>query len=376
MKNFRDFIITTTNSLEGYEVSNYLGVVSAHIVTGTGFFSDFAASFSDVFGGRSNSYEKQLNSIKQEVMSRLKAEAVSRNANAILGMRVDFDEISGKGKTMFMVTAVGTAVKIVSNRQDKSPVDTEIAEELVSAEQIKTIMTKNEFIDGANNRILCLGNESNWKTIIELNIVELIPFILEESQKIKTGTAVGFNDPYTKDNATSIFKKYSSIFVSQLPRVAAIDFLYQMIENSEFADFAIDLIKENELVDYSKILEFLESDNFSIKKKALKILLFDKPSYSMADKVLIEEIVYKLNGAFPELGSRYDKKAMLSSKVQNVWKCNCGKSSSNEGEYCYACGKDINGFAGTDTKPDEVKEYLQSKRSIIENLLEYQLSNE
>jgi hypothetical protein len=44
-------------------------------------------------------------------------------ANAIIGLKVDFDEISGKGKSMFMMSALGTAVyvKYDSNLETKKP---------------------------------------------------------------------------------------------------------------------------------------------------------------------------------------------------------------------------------------------------------------
>ena len=46
-----DFIITTTNSVDNYEVKEYLGVVNANFVAGTNFINDFFASMSDFFGG-------------------------------------------------------------------------------------------------------------------------------------------------------------------------------------------------------------------------------------------------------------------------------------------------------------------------------------
>ena len=45
-------IVTTTNSIEGYTIRKYLGVVNANVVIGTNLFSDIAASLTDVFGGR------------------------------------------------------------------------------------------------------------------------------------------------------------------------------------------------------------------------------------------------------------------------------------------------------------------------------------
>ena len=53
-------IITTTNNVENYVVDKYLGVITANLVIGTNFFSDFVASLSDFFGGMSGTYRKQM----------------------------------------------------------------------------------------------------------------------------------------------------------------------------------------------------------------------------------------------------------------------------------------------------------------------------
>ena len=78
-------IITTTNNIENYSIKQYLGVVNANIVIGANLFSDFAASLTDIFGGRSNTYQNKLNTIYTEVMAELKAKAKSFQADAIGG---------------------------------------------------------------------------------------------------------------------------------------------------------------------------------------------------------------------------------------------------------------------------------------------------
>lgn len=112
-------IVTTTNNIEGYTVKRYLGVVNANVVIGTNLFSDIAASLTDVFGGRSGSYKSKLNTIYDEVMKELTEKAKSYHADAIVGLHVDFDEISGGGKSMFMVSASGTAVTLEKNIEDR-----------------------------------------------------------------------------------------------------------------------------------------------------------------------------------------------------------------------------------------------------------------
>lgn len=103
-------IITTTHQIAGYKIENYLGLVNANQVIGANLIADFMASFSDVFGGSSGAYRERLDVLYKDVKNLLEQKASSIGANAILGVHIDFDEISGKGKSMFMITAYGTAV--------------------------------------------------------------------------------------------------------------------------------------------------------------------------------------------------------------------------------------------------------------------------
>lgn len=112
-------VITTTNNIENRVVKEYINVVCSNIVIGANIFSDIAASFTDFFGGRSESYQSKLKSIYDEVTRDLIDKASSLGANAILGFHVDFDEVSGGGKSMFMVSASGTAVKTESRNSDR-----------------------------------------------------------------------------------------------------------------------------------------------------------------------------------------------------------------------------------------------------------------
>lgn len=106
-------IITTTHKIVGYKIESYLGLVNANQVIGANLIADFMASFSDVFGGTSGAYRERLDVLYRDVTNLLEQKANSIGANAILGVHIDFDEISGKGKSMFMITAYGTAVIIM-----------------------------------------------------------------------------------------------------------------------------------------------------------------------------------------------------------------------------------------------------------------------
>ena len=111
-------IVSTTNDIKGYEINKYIGLVNANIVIGANVFSDFFASFTDVLGGNSDSYESILDKIYKQALNQLIEKASLIGANALLGIHFDFDEISGKGKSMFMVTAIGTAVQVGKPKGD------------------------------------------------------------------------------------------------------------------------------------------------------------------------------------------------------------------------------------------------------------------
>jgi uncharacterized protein YbjQ (UPF0145 family) len=102
-------IISTTNSLEGHKVTQYLGIVSGETIIGANVFKDFFASITDIVGGRAGSYERVLREAKATAMAEMEMQARSFGANAIIGIDLDYETIRDG---MLMVTASGTAVKI------------------------------------------------------------------------------------------------------------------------------------------------------------------------------------------------------------------------------------------------------------------------
>jgi uncharacterized protein YbjQ (UPF0145 family) len=102
-------IVTTTPSVEGKAVREYLGVVAGEAILGANIFKDFGAGIRDVIGGRSAGYEKDLKKGRETALAELQQEAEALGANAVLGVDIDYETLKG---SMLMVTASGTAVKI------------------------------------------------------------------------------------------------------------------------------------------------------------------------------------------------------------------------------------------------------------------------
>jgi len=102
-------ILTTTNTVEGKPIQQYLGIVTGETIIGANVIKDFMAGLTDFFGGRSGAYEKVLQEGRNESLAEMKAKAAAMGADAIVGIDLDFETV-GRG-SMLMVIATGTAVK-------------------------------------------------------------------------------------------------------------------------------------------------------------------------------------------------------------------------------------------------------------------------
>ncbi|WP_134087800.1 heavy metal-binding domain-containing protein [Olivibacter sp. XZL3] len=102
-------LITTTPNVEGKKIVKYIGLVSGETIIGANFIRDIFAGIRDFVGGRSNSYEKVLREAKDTAVFEMQQYAASIGANAVVGVDLDYETV-GKGGSMLMVTASGTAV--------------------------------------------------------------------------------------------------------------------------------------------------------------------------------------------------------------------------------------------------------------------------
>ena len=75
-------IVTTTHTVEGRQIVDYLGIVTGEAILGANIFRDVFASIRDVFGG-----------------------------DALVGVDLDY-QVLGKRGSMLMIAVNGTAVKL------------------------------------------------------------------------------------------------------------------------------------------------------------------------------------------------------------------------------------------------------------------------
>ncbi|HRF85677.1 MAG TPA: heavy metal-binding domain-containing protein [Alloprevotella sp.] len=102
-------ILSTTPTLEGHPIQQYMGIVTAQTIIGANAIRDFMAGLRDFFGGRSGSYEEVLRKAKATALEELSGQAAERGANAVVGIKLDYETVGANG-SMLMVVASGTAV--------------------------------------------------------------------------------------------------------------------------------------------------------------------------------------------------------------------------------------------------------------------------
>ena len=103
-------IITTTPSIEGKRITEYLGIVTGEAIMGANILRDFLANIRDVIGGRSGAYEEKLIDARHISIQEMEDNAIQLGADAVVGVDIDY-EVLGADNGMLMVTACGTAVK-------------------------------------------------------------------------------------------------------------------------------------------------------------------------------------------------------------------------------------------------------------------------
>lgn len=104
-------IVTTTAFIEGKRIVQYHGIVFGEVISGVNMFKDIAASFRNMVGGRSASYEEELQTTRDGAIEEMMQRAKKIGANAIVGVDIDY-EMLGADNGMMMVSASGTAVTI------------------------------------------------------------------------------------------------------------------------------------------------------------------------------------------------------------------------------------------------------------------------
>lgn len=107
MKN--NLLITTSTNLEGYKITQQLGLVRGITVRSRSAIGNIAGGFMTIFGGRSAIFTELCEKAREEALQLMIEDGNKLGCNAIINMRYDANEVMS-GLTE--VLAYGTAVVV------------------------------------------------------------------------------------------------------------------------------------------------------------------------------------------------------------------------------------------------------------------------
>lgn len=325
--------ISTTNSVDNGKVQEYYGVVSAHIVAGTGFFSDLLASIADIVGGRSASYRQQLESLYEEALDEVSDKARILGGNGILGLKIDLDNISGKGMSMFMISAVGTAVKIQFDEKEQS---INLHNTISSTELISEI-AKRSILAYLSDDEAILPRDS-WKEILKTPDNDYVAPLTKRFFEVMT-----HRSEYDNDYCESFRNNYE-LFVQMSDRDLVVQNIYQNINSENGFGCAKDIVKKFSLFDAKGLLSLIKA---GLVKQAVALLEVEQPSYSEADLNDMEELVVALEN-LPDAGKIEVIKGGVFSKDDVKFICAHGHKNNSYVEFCNVCSENIKGLTMND----------------------------
>src|SRR5436853_2267152 len=101
--------VTTTFTIEGYRIRQYLGVVRGIIVRAPTISQGILGGLKSIIGGQIGSYTEMCEQTRQQAYDLMVDHARQMGANAVLGLRFDASEVAAKFSPT-VVLCYGTAV--------------------------------------------------------------------------------------------------------------------------------------------------------------------------------------------------------------------------------------------------------------------------
>ncbi len=104
-------ILLTTETASNLNITKRIEIVTAECAFGMNIFKDLFSGVRDIVGGRSKAVQNTMRDSRKTALYELKVEADLVGANAVVGVDLDYVELSAAG-SMVMLVASGTAVVI------------------------------------------------------------------------------------------------------------------------------------------------------------------------------------------------------------------------------------------------------------------------
>lgn len=102
-----EMLLATTDAVPGHRIARVIGLVRGNTVRTRNLGADFLAGLRNLVGGEVNQYTTMLAQSREQALDRLRAEALEKGANAVVGLRITTSTVMQGAAE---ILAYGTAV--------------------------------------------------------------------------------------------------------------------------------------------------------------------------------------------------------------------------------------------------------------------------
>ena len=348
-------LLTTTSILDGWRVDEYVGPVSSQFVIGTGLFTDYFASWTDLFGAHSRAYQDKLERINTEALEMIAEKAHRLRANVVLGLRVDHDEISGSGKSMLMVTASGTAAR-ATRLGGVRPSDDDVSAKGIPAARYRALRARQDIISRARDGSLEWFSPEIWRSLLDQQIHEVSDDLL---------TYLDARIRASRPDEEDSFCMRISDYYTSLSHEVAVPLLYRAMNRTPpIAKRALQVLKELDGFEPDIIQDILaESKDELQRARSISAVECDLPYYHATDRARIAALAAVLPTAFHD-ADVHEEKGLIHKR--RAWTCANGHAVSAKEDCCSICTADRRGFESGFLTPEEAMRELERKMELLE----------
>ena len=344
-------LITTTSSIDGWKIEKYYGLVTYQLVVGANIFHDVFASFRDIFGGSIKGYQRDLEGMELVAIENLKKKALKLGANIIIGVRLDFDEVSGGGKSMFMLSASGTAA-FGRPETKENIVEHDL---LISSEELLYEIERDKMKENVLS--------DKYSITYSMEIQKLIDYKIEAIEKI-----VKFMYVYVAQYDES--KELILEYFSSRP----VEEINSFLKSKSFLSLNINtlvkllsILEHINWFDYDIIFYLLKLDDQFAHQKALYLINLEKKFYSGDDIEKFDQIIELLKTVYSQYPIMQTSKTAFG-KTKDEWRCIvCDTNNSKETKECsnINCHANVFGIPKSTIDPEKlIQKYLQKKNKL------------
>lgn len=265
-------LITTTDLLQDVTIVKYYDSVFSSMIIGNNYFSELKASFTDLFGGHSYTYENKVLDLYDEVFREIREKAEMSGANAIVGLRINITELSGKGMSMILIQATGTPVYFIERKTQEIIVDSK--QNAVSYQQLKYAVQLNDF-----KKMNKLPDTDQWQFIFNSPTEDIYSKLFETYRTLQISIEKGLSLNEAQTTFIDNFEKLTEKMDIEKTK----PIVYQL-----FSKIIVPLIKKCRLFDANKALEIFRKGDWD---GGFELLKCDKTYYNYEDLNTMNEIV-------------------------------------------------------------------------------------